>query len=168
MQQPLQSKPADAAFPARSDDADQLSLSQSMATDSATSPKTDVISDIRMSPDWDETSLKYMKRNTFNGAYTNLLNVLQEWKNDDAAATRIAAFMTFDDDIKPFPAFGGHTTYRRKKDTPLRIVFFGEVAPANAGTALGARGNHYPGTVNDVHTSLTCAFVNHTFSRGNI
>ena len=137
------------------DDTDLLLLSQSTTTDSTTpeSPKIDANTDSRMSPEWDDVLFKYMERNTKEGAYTNLLDVLQQWKKDDTASTRVAAFMKFGKDIKRFPAFGGHFSYRRDKDTPLRIVFFGEVAPINAGTALGARGNHYPGTATNVRAS---------------
>ena len=150
-----------------SDDTELSSLSQ---PDSATpiSPKTDVVPDCRMSPEWDYVSLKYMERNNKEGAYSNLLNVLQQWKNDDSSASRIAAFMKFEEHIKPFPAFGGHLTYRREKDDPLRIVFFGEVAPNNTGTSLGARGNHFAGSATDVRISIANRTIDHMFCRESL
>lgn len=98
-----------------------------------------------MSPDWEQIAHGYLERNAPGGAYDKLLTILTDWKSNPENASRVAAFMEVGKDIAPFPSFENHLTYRRDQDTPLQIVFFGEVAAENCGTALGARGNHYAG-----------------------
>lgn len=101
------------------------------------SPKPSAIADSCMSPKWDDVFLKYMEQNTKDGAYATLLDVLQEWKKDNMAASRVTAFMKLDQDIKCYPASNRHFSYQCNKETPLHMVFFGEVAPTNAGTSMG-------------------------------
>ena len=98
------------------------------------------------------------------GAYPKLLNVLEMWKADPAVAGRVAAFMEYGVDVNPFPGtFGQHLLYRKNSDTPLHIVFFGEIAPMSYGTALGAKGNHYVGSSGNVSFfedySLNCSIT---------
>ena len=96
------------------------------------------------SPAWEIEPHSYLSRCMVDGAYPKLLSALETWKQDPAIAARVAAFMEYGPDMKTFPAnFGKHLMYRKTRDTPLHIVFFGEVADPSFGTELGARGNHY-------------------------
>lgn len=109
------------------------------------------------SPDWEIDSHSYLNRCTLDGAYPKLLSALETWKKDPTIAGRVAAFMEYGADMKCFPAtFGKHLMYRKMRDTPLHIVFFGEVAEPNFGTALGARGNHYIGSAGNVGVHTCC------------
>ena len=109
------------------------------------------------SPEWEIEPHSYLSRCMLDGAYPKLLSALESWKNDPAIASHVAAFMEYGADIKSFPAtFGKHLMYRKTRDTPLHIVFFGEVAEPTFGTALGARGNHYIGTAGNVWLYCSC------------
>ena len=103
------------------------------------------------SPAWEIEANSYLSQCMVDGAYPKLLSALETWKQDGAIASRVAAFMEYGPDMKTFPAnFGKHLMYCKTCDTPLHIVFFGEVADPSFGTALGARGNHYVGMAGNV------------------
>ena len=103
------------------------------------------------SADWFIDPNSFLARSTVDGAYPKMLSAFDSWKTDPSVSGRVAAFMEYGMDLKAFPGnFGKHLVYRKTQDTPLHIVFFGEIAPANCGTALGAKGNHYIGTSGNV------------------
>ena len=105
------------------------------------------------SPPWQLDPTSLISRSMIDGAYPKLLSVLESWKTDPSVAGRVAVFMEYGVDIKALPGnFGQHLVYRKNADTPLHIVFFGEIAPTSYGTALGAKGNHYVGTSGNVGT----------------
>lgn len=123
---------------------DEEMLSSPITLSSNTGERSD-------SPPWTVDPSSLISRCMLDGAYPKMLSVLETWKSDPAVAGRVAAFMEYGVDIKPLPGnFGQHLVYRKNSDTPLHIVFFGEIAPTSYGTALGAKGNHYVGTSGNV------------------
>ena len=103
------------------------------------------------SPPWEIEPDSFLARSMVDSAYHKMLKAFKAWKNDPACATRVAAFMEYRKDIKAMPVnFGKHLMYQKTHDMPLHIVFFGEIARTQFGTALGARGNHYVGTAGNV------------------
>lgn len=99
------------------------------------------------SSDWIIDPTSFLACSTVNGTYVKMLTAFDAWKMDPSIAGCIAAFMEYGTDLKPLPGnFSKHLVYRKTQDTPLHIVFFGEITPTNCGTALGAKGNHYIGT----------------------
>ena len=103
------------------------------------------------SPPWEIEPDSFLARSTVNGTYHKMLKAFEVWKNDPACTTRVAAFMEYGKDVKTMPAnFGKHLMYHKTHDMPLHIVFFGEIARTQFGTALRARENHYVGTEGNV------------------
>ena len=124
---------------------DNNTFSGDLPPDESAPPSDSVTNDSRMSPDWDLPDNSYLARAGPEGAYARLLEALLDWKTKPAQAARVAAFMQYGTDIEPYPHYAEHLNYRKVSDSPLHIVFFGEVASENCGTSLGARGNHFVG-----------------------
>ena len=110
----------------------------------------------KASPDWNIDTNSFFARLAVEGAYLKMLSAFESWKADPTIMACIAAFMDYGTDLKALLGnFGKHLIYHKTRDTPLQIVFFGEIVPMTFGTSLGAKGNHYIGTAGNVSSSFS-------------
>lgn len=160
---PAMSKPPSSPAPTESGDSSQTSTVQSVITqDLSDDLSMDVVSTEIADPSteqddslpWVIDDNSFIARALDDGAYPKMLAAFKTWKADPSVVGRVASFMEYGTDIKAFPGtFGQHVVYRKTRDTPLQMVFFGEIAPHSYGTALGAKGNHYVGTTGHVRSA---------------